>query len=169
MLSYISTFYVFQIRVSVHCLNIDLIFQMMHEGCGPMLLLQWVVTNGLIYIFDILPPAIGCDYRDPDTMDWSVLIRVERTLLTDRCTAAPPWHSNIDIVVSLVTRVTRQCRVMLTPVTVIKINIRSEWVTNSCRDSRQSSQTAGARGAVRHAISGSGSQEILHWPLFQGE
>ena len=132
-----------------------------------------IIAVGCHKWFDIYliywPPAIGCDYRNPDTMDWSVLIRAERTLLTDRCTEAPPWHQNIDIVVSLVTRVTRQCRVMLTPVTVIEINIRSEWVTNTCRDSGQRSQTAGARGTVRHAISESGSQEILHWPLFQGE
>ena len=30
-------------------------------------------------------------------------------------------------------------------------------------------KTAGTRGTVCNAISESGSQEILHWPLFQGE
>ena len=55
-----------------------------------------IIAVGCHKWFDIYliywPPAIGCDYRDPDTMDWSVLIRAERTLLTDRCTEAPPWH-----------------------------------------------------------------------------
>ena len=49
-----------------------------------------------------------------------------------------------------------------------------QWVDKNtflCRGDirKQSRQTAGTRGTVCNAISESGSQEILHWPLFQGE
>ena len=125
------TFYGFQIWDWVHCLIIDLIYRMMHEGCGPMLLLQWVVTNDLIYIWYIgLPPAIRCVWLLGSKIRWTDLFWLESRELCWQIAALREdshWHYNIDIVVTPGDMgVRRQGRVMLTPASVIEININSE-------------------------------------------
>ena len=172
------TFYGFQIWDWVHCLIIDLIYRMMHEGCGPMLLLQWVVTNDLIYIWYIgLPPAIRCVWLLGSKIRWTDLFWLESRELCWQIAALREdshWHYNIDIVVTpgdIGCQATRQSNADTSPSDWDKYQ---QWVDRNshlCRgDTRkQSRQTPRTGGTVCNAISESGSQEILHWPLFQGE
>ena len=133
------------------------------------------LSHMIWYIFDILASCNQVfDYWEPDTMDWYVLIRAHRTSLTDSCTER--------ILTDIITLT------LLSPgVTWCQATMQSnadtsysdwdkyhQWVENNtflCRGDvrKQSRQTAGTRGTVCNAISESGSQEILHWPLFQGE
>ena len=105
------------------------------------------------YIFDILASCNQvCDYWEPDRMDWSVLIRVHRTLLTDSCTER--ILTDIITLTLLSPGVTwgvrRQCRVMLTPVTLIEININTELT----RTLFFAEETAGSRAGRQRGPGG---------------